>query len=59
MSGPSPGEIWVMCENCGARLWSEDGYTSVRGIPCPYKRDQKGRCRTREEAPELYVEARK
>lgn len=29
------GEAHVICEGCGARLFSEDG-TEDRGIPCPY-----------------------
>lgn len=31
----SLGEAHVMCANCGARLYSDEGYDD-RSIPCPY-----------------------
>lgn len=37
------GERYVICQECGARLWSEDanGHLSDKAIPCPYKYDRK------------------
>lgn len=54
--GPAPGEVYIMCRNCGARLGSDDSRLGEqwRDIPCPYKRDEKGTCVTREERPDLY-----
>ena len=56
MSGPAPGEVWVMCQNCGARLHSADSVLGeqYRGVRCPYKRDEKGECVSQEERPDLY-----
>lgn len=37
------GERYAICNECGARLWSEDapdGTTSDRDMPCPYSHDQ-------------------
>ena len=35
------GEVYVMCNECGARLWSdyqlEKETENYRGIKCPYK----------------------
>ena len=37
------GEGWVMCEECGGKLWSYDGDTDI-GRLCPY-RGPDGTCR--------------
>lgn len=53
---PALGETYVMCEDCGARLYSEDnaGYAGFRAVKCRYKRDENGQCVTHEERPDLY-----
>ena len=36
------GEVYVMCNECGARLWSDDALPSEthdRDRSCPYKHD--------------------
>jgi hypothetical protein len=37
------GEAYVMCNQCGARLWSTEGYEDF-GITCPYPKGPKGEC---------------
>ena len=53
---PTEGETYVMCNDCGARLYSTDdkGHGPYHGVKCPYKKDQMGICRTPEERPEMY-----
>lgn len=54
--GPADGEVFVMCDECGARLRSEDSRTGerYRGVKCPYNRDENGECVTPDERPDLY-----
>lgn len=42
--GPADGEVYVMCGECGARLWSCDSRIGEKYLEsrCPYKRD--GKC---------------
>lgn len=35
------GECWMMCSECGSKLWSFDGVADA-SRPCPYKRG--GKC---------------
>ena len=51
------GEVHVICNECGARLWSADarpGETHDRDISCPYKSNpdlaRKYGCETRDSA---------
>ncbi len=37
------GEAWMMCRECGARLYSFDG-NEDKDKNCPYKKDYKGQC---------------
>ena len=41
------GEAYVVCVECGARLWSEDGDKDIESL-CPY-RTSDGSCRTNSE----------
>ena len=38
------GEVYVICSECGARVWSRDAHpneTQDVSIPCPYKRHRR------------------
>lgn len=37
------GHAWMMCNDCGAKLYDFDGYKDM-SKNCPYVRDEKGRC---------------
>lgn len=53
---PAPGETYVICRGCGARLHSVDdrGWGPYKDVPCPYKKDEDGECVSRDERPDLY-----
>lgn len=50
----APDEDHIHCNQCGAKLYSDYGTGTVRGITCPYKKNHKGECKTPEEDPSLY-----
>ena len=37
------GHAWMMCNECGAKLYDFDG-NKDRDIKCPYKKDSQGKC---------------
>lgn len=37
------GEAYMICRECGARLYSFDG-SQDRDTQCPYKKDDRGNC---------------
>ena len=39
----SLGHAWMMCIDCGAKLYDFDGYKD-RTKSCPYVRDEQGQC---------------
>lgn len=51
---PDLDETYVMCNECGAKLYSTMGSVSYLGKNCPFKRDEHGKCVTPEERPDLY-----
>jgi hypothetical protein len=37
------GHAWMMCNECGAKLYDFDGHED-KARACPYVKDEKGRC---------------
>lgn len=37
------GHAWMMCRECGVKLYDFDGYKDL-SQPCPYKKDERGKC---------------